>query len=62
MVSCLDPSSTGIGRSISSAPHLFMPSVRGGIGIDADDFRLSPTASSDRFTFCLLYTSDAADE
>jgi len=28
--------------------------VRWGIGIDADDFRLSPTASSDRFTFHLL--------
>ena len=54
MVSCLDPSSCGIGRSISSAPHLFTPSVRGGIGIDADDFRLSPTAASDRFTFHLL--------
>ena len=54
MVSCLDPSSRGIGRSISSAPHLFTPSVRAGIGIDADDFRLSPTASSDRFTFHLL--------
>ena len=54
MVSCLDPSSFGIGRSISSAPHLFTPSVRGGIGIDADDFRLSPTASSERFTFHLL--------
>ena len=54
MVSCLDPSSCGIGRSISSAPHLFTPSVRAGIGIDADDFRLSPTASSDRFTFHLL--------
>ena len=44
MVSCLDPSSSGIGRSLSSAPHLFTPSVRAGIGIDADDFRLSPTA------------------
>ena len=33
---------------------MFTPSVRGGIGIDADDFRLSPTASSDRFTFHLL--------
>ena len=54
MVSCLDPSSRGIGRSFSSAPHLFTPSVRAGIGIDADDFRLSPTASSDRFTFHLL--------
>ena len=54
MVFCLDPSSCGIGRSISSAPHLFTPSVRAGIGIDADDFRLSPTASSDRFSFHLL--------
>ena len=54
MVSCLDPSSRGIGRSKSSAPHLFTPSVRCGIGIDADDFRLSPTASSDCFTFHLL--------
>ena len=54
MVFCLDPSSRGIGRSTSSAPRMFTPSVRGGIGIDADDFRLSPTASSDRFTFHLL--------
>ena len=54
MVSCLDPSSRGIGRSLSSAPSLFTPSVRAGIGIDADDFRLSPTASSDRFSFHLL--------
>ena len=28
--------------------------MRAGIGIDADDFRLSPTASSNRFTFHLL--------
>ena len=54
MVFCLDPSSRGIGRSLSSAPSLFTPSVRAGIGIDADDFRLSPTASSDRFSFHLL--------
>ena len=54
MVSCLDPSSRGICRSISSAPNLFMPSVRSGIGIDAEDFRLSPTSSSDCFTFHLL--------
>ena len=54
MVFCLDPSSRGIGRSISSAPSLFTPSVRAGIGIDADDFRLSPTASSARFSFHLL--------
>ena len=28
--------------------------MRSGIGIDADDFRLSPTACSERFTFHLL--------
>lgn len=59
MVSCLDPSSHGIGRSVSSAPSLFTPSVRAGIGIDADDFRLSPTASSDRFSFHLLRADSA---
>ena len=51
---CLDPSSSGIGRSLSSAPRSFTPSVRFGIGIDADDFQLSPTACSDRFSFHLL--------
>jgi putative N-acetyltransferase (TIGR04045 family) len=50
----IDPSSHDIGRSISSAPASFTPSVRWGIGIDADDFRLSPTASSERFSFHLL--------
>lgn len=50
----LDPSSPDIGRSYSSAPDLFTPSVRCGIGIDADDFRLSPTASSKQFTFHVL--------
>jgi putative N-acetyltransferase (TIGR04045 family) len=50
----IDPSSHSIGRSHSSAPASFTPSVRWGIGIDADDFRLSPTASSDRFSFHLL--------
>lgn len=50
----IDPSSHDIGRSLSSAPASFTPSVRWGIGIDADDFRLSPTASSDRFSFHLL--------
>ena len=50
----LDPSSPDIGRSYSSAPDLFTPSVRYGIGIDADDFRLSPTASSKQFTFHVL--------
>ena len=59
MVFCLDPSSRGIGRSVSSAPSLFTPSVRGGIGIDADDFRLSPTAHSDRFTFHVLRPDSA---
>ena len=51
---CLDPSSGGIGRSVSSAPRLFTPSVRAGIGVDAEDFQLSPTACSDRFSFHLL--------
>jgi putative N-acetyltransferase (TIGR04045 family) len=50
----IDPSSHSIGRSLSSAPASFTPSVRWGIGIDADDFRLSPTASSERFSFHLL--------
>jgi putative N-acetyltransferase (TIGR04045 family) len=50
----IDPSSHDIGRSPSSAPASFTPSVRWGIGIDADDFRLSPTASSVRFSFHLL--------
>jgi putative N-acetyltransferase (TIGR04045 family) len=50
----IDPASHDIGRSPSSAPAAFTPSVRGGIGIDADDFRLSPTARSDRFSFHLL--------
>lgn len=62
MVVCLDPSSHGIGRSVSSAPSLFTPSVRGGIGIDADDFRLSPTASSDRFSFHVLRAHSALIE
>ena len=50
----IDPSIHEIGRSPSSAPAAFTPSVRWGIGIDADDFRLSPTASSERFSFHLL--------
>jgi len=50
----IDPSSHDIGQSPSSAPAAFTPSVRWGIGIDADDFRLSPTAHSDRFSFHLL--------
>jgi putative N-acetyltransferase (TIGR04045 family) len=50
----IDPSSCDLGRSVSSAPSLFTPSVRLGVGVDADDFRLSPTALSDRFSFHLL--------
>ena len=50
----IDPSSHDIGRSSSSAPAAFTPSVRSGMGIDAEDFRLSPTASSERFSFHLL--------
>jgi putative N-acetyltransferase (TIGR04045 family) len=55
----IDPNSHDIGRSHSSAPASFTPSVRWGIGIDADDFRLSPTASSDRFSFHLLHPRSA---
>ena len=50
----IDPSSHDIGRSASSAPAAFTPSVRRGMAIEADDFRLSPTASSQRFSFHLL--------
>jgi putative N-acetyltransferase (TIGR04045 family) len=50
----IDPSSHSIGRSPSSAPASFTPSVRWGLALEADDFRLSPTASSDRFSFHLL--------
>jgi putative N-acetyltransferase (TIGR04045 family) len=51
----IDPSSHTIGRSVSSAPAAFTPSVRFGLGIDADDFRLSPTASSERYSFHLVH-------
>ncbi|PZV00792.1 MAG: GNAT family N-acetyltransferase, partial [Cyanobium sp.] len=50
----IDPSSHEIGRSPTSAPAAFTPSVRWGLGIDAEDFRLSPSASSERFSFHLL--------
>ena len=50
----LDPSSPSIGHSPSSAPACFTPSVRWGLALEAEDFRLSPTASSDRFSFHLL--------
>jgi len=50
----IDPASHDIGRSTSSSPSAFTPSVRWGIGVDADDFRLSPTSSSERFSFHLL--------
>ncbi|ABB56868.1 MSMEG_0567/Sll0786 family nitrogen starvation N-acetyltransferase [Synechococcus elongatus] len=49
----LDPTSPELGQSRTSLPNSFVPSVRWGIGIDAEDFRLSPTASSDRFSFHL---------
>jgi putative N-acetyltransferase (TIGR04045 family) len=52
--SAFDPTSPGGVHSTSSAPRAFTPSVRWGIGVDAEDFRLSPTASSDRFSFHLL--------
>lgn len=50
----IDPSSHEIGRSPSSAPAAYTPSVRWGLGVDADDFRLSPGACSERFSFHLL--------
>ncbi len=50
----IDPASHDIGRSTSSSPTAFTPSVRWGIAVDADDFRLSPTSSSERFSFHLL--------
>jgi putative N-acetyltransferase (TIGR04045 family) len=50
----IDPSSHDIGRSPTSAPAVFTPSVRWGLGIDAEDFRLSPSACSERFSFHLL--------
>jgi putative N-acetyltransferase (TIGR04045 family) len=50
----IDPSSHDIGCSPSSDPRSFTPSVRWGIGVDPDDFRLSPSACSDRFSFHLL--------
>jgi putative N-acetyltransferase (TIGR04045 family) len=50
----IDPHNPEVDCSLSSAPACFTPSVRWGIGVDADDFRLSPTASSERFSFHLL--------
>lgn len=50
----LDPTSEAGSGSLSSAPASFTPSVRWGIAVDADDFRLSPTASSPCFSFHLL--------
>lgn len=50
----LDPASEAGDGSHSSAPASFTPSVRWGIAVDADDFRLSPTASSPSFSFHLL--------
>lgn len=47
----LDPASGAIGPSPSSAPSAFTPSVRWGVAVEADDFRLSPTASSPSFSF-----------
>jgi putative N-acetyltransferase (TIGR04045 family) len=55
----IDPSSHDIGRSLSSSPSSFTPSVRWGMAIDPDDFRLSPTACSDRFSFHLLRPTNA---
>ncbi|KEF40998.1 MAG: GNAT family acetyltransferase [Cyanobium sp. CACIAM 14] len=58
----IDPSSHDIGRSCSSGPTAFTPSVRHGVAIDAEDFRLSPTASSQRFSFHLLRSGDLLEQ
>lgn len=50
----LDPASVPASGSLSTAPASFTPSVRWGIAVDADDFQLSPTASSASFSFHLL--------
>ena len=50
----LDPSSLLQERSVSSEPAMFMPTVRHGIALEADDFRLSPTLLSERFSFHCL--------
>jgi putative N-acetyltransferase (TIGR04045 family) len=55
----IDPSSGDLVGSPSSAPASFTPSVRWGIAVDADDFLLSPTASSERFSFHLLRPGSA---
>jgi putative N-acetyltransferase (TIGR04045 family) len=52
----LDGHSLKIGSSPCSAPAAFTPSVRFGIGVDAEDFRLSPTTHSGLFSFHLLQT------
>ncbi len=53
----LDGNSLKIGSSPCSAPAAFTPSVRFGIGVDAEDFRLSPTTHSGLFSFHLLQTT-----
>ena len=50
----IDPSSEDIGRSFSSAPYYFTPSVRSGIGIEEEDFMISPSSNSENFSFHLL--------
>jgi len=50
----LDGTSLKTDSSPSSAPAAFTPSVRLGIGVDAEDFRLSPTTHSGLFSFHLL--------
>ena len=53
----LDGNSLKIGSGPCSAPAAFTPSVRFGIGVDAEDFRLSPTTHSGLFSFHLLQTT-----
>jgi putative N-acetyltransferase (TIGR04045 family) len=50
----IDPSSHDIGRSPCSSPRAYTPSVRWGVAIEAEDFRLSPTACSSAYSFHLL--------
>ena len=50
----IDPSREDIGRSFSSAPYYFTPSVRSGIGIEEEDFMISPSSNSENFSFHLL--------
>ena len=51
----IDPSSLLQERSSCSVPVMFMPTVRHGVALEAEDFRLSPTLLSERFSFHCLH-------